>query len=478
MSFLLTVLFLSSLGLDSEHEAYETTWDEEKWQTSPVVDEPPPPLPSKEVPVKTKRSSLGRLWKKMIGKTKRSSKSIETSGSRPQSNECDGPLAPPPPLSYLVSRSNGSDRVALGRHVSSPSIPTNASAHQPRSATLPFTTQYANAPLSAPSLFMPSPSTATSGRFSPRTSLISEDRRFSAPVDEVEVYTEDSYDRRDGQRAVHSMYATRPPEINYPYGQETWRNVATHSPAALSAKTTRGRQNLSTTSIDKELPAVPGEQFPTMNSQPSLRPASAYNVPYRAVTTPWTMDERRQSSASLHARPSMQTMVSGPPQGAQTQDLVPPPILSHYGLGEFGVSTGSLGRWDDEVKPTFTVVTEKSNRRRSRLANIASIFTGSTRRSVERERQVKASTSQGSDFTPSEGPVYPRHLGHQTFPMTTHPSYSETALRKSTSSAVSLSRTSKASMSRYADLIPQENELVAVRYPTEEEREDLMRYRP
>ncbi len=414
----------------------------------------------------------------MIGRSRRNSKSTEMSGPWPQSHDCDGPLAPPPPISYLVNR-NVSERAPLGRHVSSPSMQTSASAHQLRSATMPVTTQYTNAPLSAPSLFMPSPtSVATSGRFSPRTSILSEDRRLSAPVDEVEVYTEDSYDRRDGQRAVHSMYATRPPEINYPYGQEAWRAMATQSPATLSAKTMGGRQRLSTTSVDKELPAVPGE-FPTTRSQPSLRPASVNNVPPRAVTTPWTMDELRQSSISLHARPSIQTMVSGPPQGAQTQDLVPPPILSHYGVGEFGVSTGSLGRWDDEVsRPTLTLVTDKSTRRRSRLANIASMFTGSSRHSVGREDKMKATTSQGSDFTTGEKQLYPLHMGHQTFPMTMHPSYSETALRKSTSSAVSLPRTSKASISRFADLIPQENELLALRYPTEEEREDLMRCRP
>ncbi|KAF8326598.1 uncharacterized protein EI90DRAFT_1910814 [Cantharellus anzutake] len=454
------------LGLENESEMYEGPYDEELWRASQVVDETyvePRPQPE-EARTKPKKGGLGRLWKMMTGKNTRRSKSSEiNNGLRPQASDYDIPLDPPPPLSYLVSR-NGTERPPQGRHVSTPPMQTIVPFSHPRSATVPSAAPNPNTPLSAPSLYIPSPSTPTSGRFSPRTSIISEDRRLSTPIDEVEVYTDDSYHRRDGQRAVHSVHGlTKPPEINFPYGQDSWRTFASNSPA-LTVKTTRTPRAPSISSIHKDLPPIPGDQFPVTRSQPSLRPASV-SVPPHTVSTPWATEGRRQS-------------VSGPPRGAQVHDLAPPPILYHYGVDDFGMSTPSLGRWEDEVRrPSLVPISEKSSRRRSRFANIASMFTGSHRRSVEREDKLRVTAARGIGLAPSDGQLYPRQMGQQPFALPIHPSYSETALRNSSSSAVTFPRTSKGSLTRYADLVPQESELLALRYTTEEEREELMRYR-
>jgi hypothetical protein len=94
-----------------------------------------------------KRGGLAKIWRFIV-----SNKSEITLSSRTRSlkNEDDAPLAPPPPLSYLVDRRQGDVNHSPARHSSTPSLPSTS----PRNVV--FSPSLSNG--TAPSSLIPSPS--------------------------------------------------------------------------------------------------------------------------------------------------------------------------------------------------------------------------------------------------------------------------------------------------------------------------------
>jgi hypothetical protein len=447
-------------------------FDDEPWSAIQLVDEAAT-LVADEV-VKPKKHTIKRLWKKMTGKDNGSSRSRT---QRPQ-EDLDVPLDPPPSLSYLVNRSNGHERSPHIRHASSPPVQSSG-----RSSPLPR----------SPSLSVPpplSPATGASISSLSATSLrdgsLGEDRRHSGPIDELELTIDDgSGERRERIRGIQT-YSGKSRSVTYPTA-EPWRQGVYPSPsdATFSLQHIGGSIQPQPTSSNKELPPLPDETFYGIRSQPTLRPFTTYDTP----SPPFKTEARRQSFSDLFSRPVTQTLGNLISRSPKISDALvpPPPLFGTFQVDEFGASAPSLvGRWEDEpshyaalslsLSPTKS---EKSSKRRSRFTSgLSSIFGGSSssagRRSAEREMQLRDAALGGTGLAPNDGHVYPRFADE--YPMS-RASRSEVAFRNSSTSLVTFSRPSPSSVSskRFDSLIPQESDFIALRYPTESERVDLVR---
>src|SRR5271154_2358608 len=94
-----------------------------------------------------KRGGFAKIWRIISW-----NKSDVALNTRQRSNKADddGPLAPPPPLSYLVDRGPGDLNLNTPRHSSTPSLLSTASPRNPLSSP-------AMSPMTAPSSLIPSP---------------------------------------------------------------------------------------------------------------------------------------------------------------------------------------------------------------------------------------------------------------------------------------------------------------------------------
>jgi hypothetical protein len=370
------------------------------------------------------------------------------------------------------------------------------------------------------------PSTVRSARFSIRDSVGSDDRRFSrAPGEEVQfpVHTDDvSYvdavDRGPGNSRVptnQAPYSSSPyPDTSTAYSSD-WRQ----SMSMRSQRTVRdeGRpSSVFSNDKDKALPPLPGE----LSAQvPSLRPTTSYEFSdYREPSAPFKNETRRQSLGGKVVRPVAPSLSNG--------GLAPPTYLHQYPgtyagnmgdisyhVDEFGASTPALGQWmsttDDgsqrepsSIAPTVYSVglpsKDKGTKRRSRFTSrLSALFGGGTgggatdntsgnRRSLERERELRLAAINGNGLAPGDGERYarrPSHIPGSPPPpcapgMNERASRSEVALHSDgrPSSIISFPRHSVASSSRrYEGVIQQERDFISMRYPTESERQDLMR---
>jgi len=512
-----TLIWFGSLGLEQDREMLNGAYEEQNWTISRLVDEPD--YPPEETVGKDKRGSIGRLWKMMTGGKDKDAKRAQKKQMQ-EVEDLNVPLDPPPPLSYLVSRTP--HERSPQRHTSSPSksslvVPP---LPHPRSMSAP-SSGYPPLPPSAGSMssfpIPSSPSTGTSQpRYSPRNSVASGDeRRFSqlngneGMQQPVTVISEDGvYGIQD--RSVNTTYGRQnaaPFSSHDPYGNE-WGM----SQPRISAPTSRPMSILST---DKELPPLPGGARPPVpqaaRSFPVLRPNTSYEfLDYHPPIAPFKSEARRQSFSGKISS------LFGGSRSRQRSDagLVPPPRFGTIGgvevdyggfgyhFDEFGASAPSLGRWtartDDgqfEIPvTTYSLTASKKEKRSSRTRSrgfsgrLSAIFSGGSRssggdtsygreggrRSTEREDQLRHTAVNGNGLAPSDGEryarqaIYPSHGGRQT-------SRSEVELRQSVSSLATFPRNSTASSRRYEAVIPQERDFIAMRYPTESERLNLMR---
>lgn len=492
---------------------------EQNWTISQLVNEPEGTL--EEPAEKDKRRSIGRLWKKMTGSKDKDGARTPKKGQTRQVEDVNTPLDPPPPLSYLVSRSP--HERSPQRHVSSPARHSlQVPASHPRSSSTPTTGGFGQPPSSAPSIStqfgMPSSPTATSQpRYSPRDSVGSgEERRFShiQGGDGMQQQAFTPYISEDGayepqDRSIGSTYGRQrgPSYSNDPYGND-WGGQQSRS------STQMGRP-MSVVSMDKDLPPLPNGAKPPQpqasRSFPVLRPTTSYEVlDLRPPLAPFKSDPRRQSFSG-----KVSTIFGGSRSRLNSDAGLAPPRQyetyngpgfeygnSLYRTDEFGASTPSLGRWgsDDDQREipvahtTYSLAPAGKDKRASRTASrsfggrLSAIFGGGSgsngtqgresigRRSAERENFLRQEAINGVGLAPSDGERYARQPSYPPQGGVNRPaSRSEVALRESGSSFVTFPRNSTASSRRYEAVIPQERDFVAMRYPTESERLNLMR---
>jgi hypothetical protein len=414
--------------------------------------------------VKTKkRRGLGRLWKIITGAPNKKRELPDMDYCPPGEEEEDLPLAPPPPLSYLVNRgSSQSERsmsmMGKGQHASMPSLTLSNGAHHPRSNSTPSGVGVSLSSPSDKSSLLPSP---TEVRFPYRDS--SGDEREDGAYEEdpeLALKTKASVSGSpprpfvvnisDPEFQVSSPVSM--PMLSPPLPPKT--RIISPSVPTIKVPPLSPDRPMSILSLDKSLPPLPaGERAPpTSNLFPDRSrsvavpdatvPVASYrHHPQRELSAPdsgfrFEDAARRQSFNGLNSRPDL-------PRGAGQG--IPPGMR----YDDFGASRHSVA--------VFEPVPGATSQRKSRFG-IGTLL-GRKEKGSGRHRQYASVTMPASRA---------REISFDAFAtQVTAPSLSERSL-----SQHGLSLSSRRPLD---DIVPQEPDFVAYRYPSKNERLDLSR---
>jgi len=425
----------------------------EKWPRNENKERRHPEIPSSTSPKKKKRG-IGRLWKIITGSSAKAEETAHATG-RPshELEDEDLPLAPPPPLSYLVNRSSAqSERsmnvIGSGRHVSMPSLSFSNGGHQPRSNSVRSTVGVSLSSPSDQSSTLPSP---TELRFPYRDS--GGDSREDAHYDE----DNDTINRK--KSIGLDMSPSRPfianiSEPNFHANaavQASPRKGSSFSPLAPPVKTYCPQQvrHISVSSLDKSLPPLPLDDpdVPTAKSYndrsrdhlPSQTTMPLASYEQRAFSTPnagYRFEDaaRRQSFNGLTSRSAL-------PLGAGRASI---PGVAY---NEFGDSRHSLA--------VFHPIPNATSKRKSRFG--LSSLLGRKEPSSKHRRDASATTLPNARSHPRNSDGF---LG-QT--------------RSSLSEQSSFQPMLQASRRTLEERVLQESDFLAYRYPSKDERLDLSR---
>lgn len=283
----------------------------DSWRDSSVL------IPSRGIEQKSedrqkKRKSLAKIWRLVTGTSKHTSAplpDLSQTCSLDRAHDDDYPLAPPPPLSYLVSRGASDNASSALRHVSTSSLPSSVSPNHPLSSV-------GMSPPTAPSSSLPSPTSSrpvvTSELFENRKGTLadSDGEQVPSPVPE-----EDNLQASASQRSVHPT--TSEPDLRRRVSQTLSCPLPPVPPIPTSVtQTTRPPSLLGWR--DKTLPPVPGEipsRSPTV-AQGEIRPRTLFSYDMREVNgeqvlvapqPPFAREERRRQSFNGlgNSRPSL-----------------------------------------------------------------------------------------------------------------------------------------------------------------------------
>lgn len=386
---------------------------------------------------KKKRNGLAKIWKLVKGGSshKDEIQAVPRASLRSlDRNDDDSPLAPPPPLSYLVERGPGEHLGgAGGRHASTPSLPSTTS---PRNGGF---SSAGMSPSTAPTSLLPSP---TSSRPSGGNGDGSE-RKNSGQTDEREAL--DMFPDENGRIRVSIHPVTSEPDMRQKIQQATFTSANGMTlPKAVSPRPQTAL------SREKSLPPLPGEVKPRpqhgMGGDP--RPQTLYTTydlrhigqnmqDLAPPHAPFRHEARRQSFGGQGTRPNLgiQTM----PFTAQDRMRAPNGMYN-----EFGVSRRSLGRLGDiEENPPIPPTPTK------------------------RKKFGFAALLGKKSSTPVETNGYSSH----EFPRLSPPIYdtNEDSLATAYASSVSRSGPRLSAISRKAieERVEQDRDFVAYRYPSQ-----------
>jgi hypothetical protein len=402
---------------------------------------------------KKKKSGLAKMWRIVTG-----SKKDAQTGHRGMSEqrEDDMPLAPPPPLSYLVDRRRPSElNAAIGHHLSTPSLPSTTSPKNPLSPP-------ATSPMSlgtAPSSYIASP--ASSRPSAGDQDKTNTEKKDSGNNDDLEQGNGDENSTAVELKIVHpvnSELGTMPSPQGLP------NDVA---PPVLQQMAPSSRPQ-SAIVREKSLPPLPNECSSPAQPEDNTQTLSTYDLRHIPLDSNVQRQDffpphvplqdsgnRRQSFGGTTSRPAFALQ-----NGTATPRSVDPRIYPGNGYDEFGHSLGSLG---PSVERPPLAPLKTSSKRRSKF-NFASIL-GKKSSAVE--------------------PLYssPRHSPRsQEFPSYRSRSLADDEALSNSGYAASVSKHSGVSTgprmsltSRKAidELVTQDSEFVAYRYPSNDQRLDL-----
>ncbi|KAE9411522.1 hypothetical protein BT96DRAFT_870234 [Gymnopus androsaceus JB14] len=425
-----------------------------------------------------KKKGLAKIWHLVTRSGKNDASSTRESQSLDRTeDDADYPLAPPPPISYLVSRGSPGDRMGA-RHASTPSLPSTAS---PRLA-LPSTTGVS--PPTAPSTTLPSPA---SSRQSGADQDTPETRKPSPSGEETEtqnsglVGTKNVYSVISEPDLRQRVYQTAVPIADVP--------IANHLSQTVSSRLT-----ISTMSREKSLPPLPSDAatlrpYVNGNARDSSRPRTVYTFDSRPPGTgaphdflppqaAFRTEVRRQSFGGLTSRPNLSGLLSRSTNG-RTATNPRRSLAPNY--GEFGDSRGSLRLPTDPTARNSLAGPTGPTKRRSMFG--LSSFLGKKRQSRSPEKELYEPQHQQQ---PYQQP-YQHQQQVQQFPamrvsgsdvhdevMT---GYATSNSRHSvfSGSGVGGPRMSVTSRKALDELVSQDAEFVAYRYPSNDQRLDLLR---
>ncbi|KAG6917814.1 hypothetical protein DXG01_000874 [Tephrocybe rancida] len=439
---------LLSLALDREAQHYGTTPAEFSARRSQIW---PPEQPERsEVTLegnpKKKKKGFAKIWGLVTG----SGKHDATRREAPQSlNDDDTPLAPPPPLSYLVNRGPSDMRATSSRHGSNPSLPSLVAQKMGGSTNLGMS------PSTGPSSLFPSP--PSSSRMSgPDVEIV--DAMDSYQEEKENVYRDETTGRNQlvPPKNVHPVLSE--PDMRH-------RLSRAMSPTPMPNTVKPAPQ----ITREKSLPPLPAEavsRSPSSNAAdprprtvytydprqlpPGSNPALDFLPPSAPFRNP---DVRRQSFGGVSARPNIiaQTM---PINGRKTGS----PVASHY--DDFGYSRRSLGPLDS-FRDTIPVQPPK------RKSNFFASLLGK-----------KTATPNEPEYADSTHHQFPsmRRSGSEGQEETAFNGYATSTSRHSAfSSNAPPTRLSVTSRKALEERVAQDPNFVAYRYPSNDQRLDLLR---
>jgi hypothetical protein len=359
---------------------------------------------------KKKSKGIGKLWKIMTGQNKEPRH--EEPVTRPSvmvEDDLSAPLAPPPPLSYLV-------RDGRSRTGSTSSLNGNPNGH-PRSVSAPGGPQSMTgvSPPTAPSSMLPSP---TSNRWRDSASVDDRDPRHSVFREDGEVDLNDSQDER------------RSPG----FGQH---RVSATSPGAYS--------------IDKTLPPIPPDgMMPGMGRPSTMLVNHHAEGELVAPRAPFRAEMRRQSFNGVNNNYNRQTWVV--PEDAHF--LPPPSIGARY--DEFGGSRRSLGKFEDVRNAPLEPPSKRNPEKTRSRFGLSALFGSPNKKhqnSLPPTIYLGGTESNQNTLT-----------GHKRDQSIAHSSFSDLANQQRSNNSHN-PRASVASSKKLA-MITQDEDFVAYRYPS------------
>ncbi|KAI0821632.1 hypothetical protein BC628DRAFT_1412777 [Trametes gibbosa] len=408
-----------------------------------------------------KKNGLKKIWKLVTGSSKTATKGPSQSKSVDRHDD-DAPLAPPPPLSYLVDR-EGAGR----RHVSTPSLLSSMSPNG--------FSQFAPSPPTAPSSALPSP---TSSRYP----VLEEKSSGEAHKEQVKQEMEPDHRISAFELAGSNDVASPDSELRGRTTHSSSKTLSSTGPATPGTSPPHLRPQSAMLTRDKSLPPLPGEstiEFPNptgMEGRPqtmydllqnSSSPLSAGLLPPQAPFR--TPEIRRQSFGGMGSspHPAVQSLPARSPYARGTVNV--PPFLAEEKYAEFGASTPALTQWGAQAGKRALTTPSKPKQRRSKFG-LSSLF-GKKSTEVDRESQlITPSVTNVSAAEPADYNPYRSSASDQR----DEPSFNGYSGPGSTHSSAA-PRMSVASKKNIAELVDQDPEFVAYRYPSAEHRLEVLR---
>ena len=412
------------------------------------------------VPSSTKKKSgLKKIWKLVTGTSKGAAKGASQSRSVDR-HEDDMPLAPPPPLSYLVDREGGGAR----RHVSTPSLLSSVSPNQ--------FSQWASSPPTAPSSALPSP---TSSRYPVP------EREPSGELQKEPVVQEVVPDHRISAFELGSSPNDSDAEARGRTTHSSSRTLSSLGPATPGASPPTRPHSAMILRRDKSLPPIPGEsaiEFPSQ-PMPEVRPQTMYDL-LQPPSTPMsrglmppqapfrTAEVRRQSFGGMAStpHPAVQSLPARSPYARGQLNV--PPFLAEEKYAEFGASSPALSQWGTTPVGKRSTTPKKPKQRRSKFG-LASLF-GRKSGDMDRDSQIYTDALANSSVDPIDYNPYRSSASDQRDehinsgfggPGSAHSSNAP--------------RMSVASKKNIVELVEQDPEFVAYRYPSSDQRLEVLR---
>ncbi|CDO75686.1 hypothetical protein BN946_scf184941.g39 [Trametes cinnabarina] len=426
-----------------------------------AVTSPDPAVSS--VPTTTKKKNgLKKIWKLVTGSSKGAAKGASQSKSVDR-HEDDMPLAPPPPLSYLVDREGGA---GARRHLSTPSLLSSMSPNQ--------FSQFAPSPPTAPSSALPSP---TSSRYP----VLEEKSNGEANKDQAK--QEVDSDHRISAFELGPSNDSGSPDLDG-RGRTTRSSSKTLSslgPATPGTSPPTNRPPSVTMRRDKSLPPLPGEstvEFPNASTL-EMRPQTMYDLlqcssPVSAGLLPPQApfrrpDARRQSFGGLGStpHPAVQSLPGRSPYSRGTLNV--PPFLAEEKYAEFGASSPSLAQWGAGQASKRAMTTPSKPKHRRSKFGLASLF-GKKSLEAEKDVQVFAPGLSNGSAEPTDYNPYRSSASDQR----DEPSFTGYSGPGSAHSSTA-PRMSMMSKKTIAELVDQDPEFVAYRYPSSDPRLEVLR---
>ncbi|KAJ7901828.1 hypothetical protein B0H14DRAFT_2668619 [Mycena olivaceomarginata] len=407
---------------------------------------------------KKKKKGLAKIWGMVTG----SSKTQNASGSREPSQSFertydDVPLAPPPPLSYLVNRGRASEG---GRHSSTPSLPSSSPKLGLSSPGM--------SPPTAPSSILPSPASSRG----PDVDIVEQRKSNGTTYDDDQHPSDDTVGKSQSQtlgtRNVHPVtsepdmrrasHSPPPPIPSLPNGTARPAGAAPAQPRPerfprFPWKRSRGLRVPANLNRDpRTMMSFNPRPFPGSGPAHDFLPPQA---PFR------TAEVRRQSFGGLASRPAV---------GLQTMPVTQPvafderrPFGPRY--DEYGLSRRSLGRLDNvmEHPAARSSPLPAATKRRSRFG-LSALLGKKSKADMRNEAQHFPTMPRRRSG--SEGGVDDVANGYATS-TSRHSAFSM--------GGAGPQRMSVTSRKALEDLVAQDPEFVAYRYPSNDQHLDILR---